>query len=408
MTDSQGPLTGVRVLDLSRAIAGPYCTMLLGDFGADVIKVESPTGDMGRAAGLAKVGGESTYYLSMNRNKRSIVIDLRTDDGKRVLSDLVKWADVLVENFRPGVLERLGFGPERLEALNDTLVLCSISGYGQVGPYRGLKALDLIGQAMGGLASLTGEADGPPTPAGAPISDVLTGLNACVALLAALAGRSRNPDSAALTTVDVSLVASTISALTVEATSYLNTGEVPSRHGSAWFQVFPYDVFPTADGWIAIGTGKDWVEFCELVGAQELADQVELQGMELRLERRHELKQVLSEATKGWKTDDLAAALRARDILSSPVYSVADTVHDEGLRGEGVQLTFDHEVYGSVQTVDSAPIFWKGAPGGERWEKQRNPAPLMGEHTMGVLRELGYPEEEVEQLCRDGGVAFLP
>lgn len=408
MTDSQGPLDGVRILDLSRAIAGPYCTMLLGDFGADVIKVEPPNGDMGRAAGLSKVGGESTYYLSMNRNKRSIVIDLTTDGGKRVLSDLVKWADVLVENFRPGVLERLGFGPEALEALNDSLIVCSISGYGQIGPYRGLKALDLIGQSMGGLASLTGESDGPPTPAGGPLSDVLTGLNACVALLAALAGRLNHPDRAVQTTVDVSLVASTISALTVEATSYLNTGEVPGRHGSAWFQVFPYDVFPTADGWIAIGTGKDWVEFCELVGAQELADQVELQGMELRLERRHELKQVLSESTRAWKTNELAAALQARDILSSPVYSVADAVHDEGLRGEGVQLAFDHEVYGPVRTVDSAPIFWKGAPGGDRWEKQRSAPPLLGEDTMGVLRELGYPEEEVERLCEGGGVAFLP
>ena len=408
MTEANGPLAGVRVLDLSRAVAGPYCTMLLGDFGADVIKVEPPTGDLGRGAGISKVGQETTYHLAMNRNKRSIVIDLTTEDGRRVLSDLVKWADVLVENFRPGVLKRLGFGPEELEALNGALIVCSISGYGQLGPYRDRKALDLIGQAMGGVTAITGEPDGPPMPVGGPLSDIITGLNACVGLLASLAGSSRNSVSSGQTTIDVSLVASTISALSVEATSYLNTGEEPGRHGSAWFQIFPYDVFPTADAWIAIGTGKDWVEFCEVVGASDLAAQPELQDMEVRLERRQELKAELSKSTQRWKTDALVDALQEHDILSSPVYSIGDAVNDEALRGEGVQLSFDHEVYGTVRTVDSAPIFWKGAPGGDRWQKQQKPAPMLGEHTISVLRDLAYSEADIERVCSQGGVAFLP
>jgi CoA:oxalate CoA-transferase len=184
-------LEGLKVLDLTRAVAGPYCTMILGDLGASVIKVEPPGGDLGRAAGLSRVGEQGTYFVAMNRNKKSVVLDVKTPAGKETLSRLIGWADVMVENFRVGVLDRLGFDHETRRKLNPNLVMCSISGYGQTGPYIDRKCLDLVGQTISGLASLTGDPDGPPTPAGVAVSDFVTGLNACIGILAAVLGKAR-------------------------------------------------------------------------------------------------------------------------------------------------------------------------------------------------------------------------
>ena len=401
-------LSDVRVLDLSRAIAGPYCTMLLGDLGATVVKVEPPGGDMARAAGLSRVGDESTYFVAMNRNKKSIVVDLHAPAGKQVLERLVRWTDVLVENFRPGVLARLGFGHERLRALNERIIVCSISGYGQTGPYRERKALDLIGQTMGGFASVTGAADGPPTPGGAPVSDIVTGLNACVGILGSLVGRERHANDAAPLTVDVGLVASTLSMLTVEATSYLNTGKVPARHGGAWFEMFPYDVFPTSDGWIAIGAGQDWPTLCRVLGLDALAEREDLLDMAERLRLRQELKATLSEATRTRSTEQWLALLQEADILSGPVYTLDRALADPAVRHAGVEIELQHPIAGTAKTVDSALSFWIDAPGGTQWPKHRQPPPLLGEHTLEILAELGYAEPQIQDLCRSGAVAFLP
>lgn len=399
-------LNGIRVLDLSRAVAGPYCTQLLGDLGADVIKLEPPTGDMGRAAGLSRVGSQSTYFLSMNRNKRSIVVDLRQPDGREVLERLVQWADVLVENFRAGVLARLGFPEARLKELNPALICCSISGYGQEGPYRDRKALDLIGQTMSGLASLTGEEGGPPTPAGAPIADILTGLNACIGVLAALVGRTRI--EAEYQAIDVSLLGSTLSALTVEATSYLNTGQVPGRYGSAWFQTFPYDVFPTEDGWIAIGAAGDWVKLCELLSLPDLAAREDLLDMEVRLAARIPLKARLSEGTRHFTTSELVAKLLAADLLCGPVYDMRQVFEDPAVQHAGLRVDIEQMARASFATVDSAPSFRSGGREGRSFEKSRRPPPLLGEHTLDILRELNYDPARVEELCRGGAACFLP
>lgn len=397
-------LENIRVVDLSRAVAGPYCTMLLGDFGADVVKVEPPTGDMGRVAGLSRAGDQATYFLSMNRNKRSVVIDAQTEAGREVLARLIARADVLVENFRPGVLARLGFDEARLKALNPQLVLCSISGYGQDGPYAGRKSLDLIGQTIAGLASLTGEHDGPPTPAGAPMSDILTGLNACIAVLIGLLSRGNGGGFRAM---DVSLLSSTLSALAVEATSYLNTGEVPGRYGSAWFQTFPYDVFPTADGHIAIGAAGDWQKLCELLGLDELGAREDVLDMEVRLEKRAELKAALSEGTRRFATQELVERLQAADLLCGPVYDLRQVFEDPAVQHAGLRLDLELPHGGTFGTVDSAA---QGAPGGRsagRFAKRRRRPPLLGEHTLEVMAELGYGDTEIEEACRSGAVAYL-
>jgi crotonobetainyl-CoA:carnitine CoA-transferase CaiB-like acyl-CoA transferase len=401
-------LTGIKVLDLSRAVAGPYCTMLLGDFGASVIKLEPPGGDMGRMAGLSRAGEESTYFLAMNRNKRSIVVDLQSEDGKQVLARLVRWADVLVENFRPGVMDRLGFGGERLAELNPRLIVCNISGYGQTGPYRDRKALDLIGQTMSGLASLTGEQDGPPTPAGAPVSDMVTGLNACVGVLTALVARERETEEPSPLGVGVSLVGSTLSILGVEATSYLNTGEVPGRHGSAWFQMFPYDVFPASDGYIAIGVGADWPGLCRILGLDDLAEREDLISMAERLDHRQELKARMSEATRRHTTDHWLRLLQEADILSGPVYALDQVMADPAVRHAGMEIELQHPTAGTVKTVDSSPAFQIGLAGGRPVAKRRRPPPMLGEHTLEILAELGYSDAEVERLCAGSAVSFLP
>jgi crotonobetainyl-CoA:carnitine CoA-transferase CaiB-like acyl-CoA transferase len=353
------------------------------------------------------VGEQATYFVAVNRNKQSVVIDLQQAAGKEALARLIAWADVLIENFRPGVLERLGFSDERLRGLNPALIVCSISGYGQTGPYRERRALDLIGQTMSGLASLTGDPDGPPTPAGAPVSDVLTGLNACVGILGALASRSRG-GSAEYTVVDVSLLASTVSMLSIEATAYLNTGKVPRRQGGAWFEMFPYDVFPTSDGWIAVGSGQDWPKLCELLGLEELAAEAELVDMAARLERRAELKALLSEAFRARTTDEWLALLQAEDILSGPVYNLAELLQDEAAEAAGLAIRLDHPVTGGVATVRSGFRFQSDHDGTPVAPAHERPVPLLGEHTLQVLREVGFDEEEALGLCEQGVVEFLP
>jgi crotonobetainyl-CoA:carnitine CoA-transferase CaiB-like acyl-CoA transferase len=402
-----GVLENVRVLDLSRAIAGPYCGMLLGDLGADVIKVEPPGGDIARHAGISRVGEHATYFIAVNRNKRSIVIDLKAPRGPEVLADLIRSADVLIENFRAGVLERLGFDDARLKTLNPKLIVCSISGYGQTSPYRHRKALDLIGQTMGGMASVTGPIDGPPTPVGASVADILTGLNATIGILAGLLSRG-TASNGGYGAVDVSLLTSTLSAMCIEATSYLNTGKTPGRHGGAWFEMFPYDVFPTSDGYIAIGMGADFGRLCRLLGLNALSERTDLEDMAIRLEHRAELKAAMSVVLRQRTRQEWIDLLQAEDILSGPVYALDEALADPAAQHAGIPITLEHEAIGRVRTVDSAFSFALDHNGTSAWQKPRRPPPLLGEHTLEVLGNLGYDAQTIEQLCQSGEVRFLP
>ncbi len=243
---SKLPLEGIRVVDLTRVMTGPFCTMMLGDMGADVIKVELPgTGDDTRAWGPPFIDGEAAYFLSVNRNKRSITLDLKSELGKEALWRLIESADVLVENFSPGTIARLGFGYETVHARNPKLVFASISGFGQTGPSAGRTAYDLIVQGMSGMMSITGEKGGRPTKTGPPVADIAAGMFAAFAVASALYGREQTGEG---TYIDVSMLGGQVALLTYHATSYFTTGKIPTAQGNAHAIIVPYDTFPTADG----------------------------------------------------------------------------------------------------------------------------------------------------------------
>ncbi len=264
------PLQGIRVLDLSRVLAGPYCTMVLGDLGADVIKVEPPEGDETRGWGPPFAEGESAYYLCVNRNKRGIVINLKTDEGKKILRDLALQSDVLVENFRPGTLEKFGLDFATLHELNPKLIYCSITGFGQTGSMRDKPGYDFMIQALGGLMSITGEPEGEPMKTGVAVVDLFAGQNAIIAILAALQARTLTGRGQHL---DISLFDSQLGWLANVASNYLISGKLPKRHGNAHPNIVPYQSFQASDGWfaIAVGNDKQFEALCKVIGKLEWA-----------------------------------------------------------------------------------------------------------------------------------------
>ena len=282
------PLSGIRVLDLSRVLAGPYCTMVLGDLGADVIKVESPEGDETRGWGPPFASGESAYYLCVNRNKRSIVVDFKTEEGRRLLYEAVKQSDVLVENFRPSTLARFSLDYESLAAINPTLIYCSITGFGQTGPLRDKPGYDFMIQAMGGLMSVTGEPDGEPMKVGVAVADLFAGQNAAIAILAALQARTQTGRGQHL---DISLFDSQVAMLANVASNYLISGKLPRRYGNAHANIVPYQSFKAIDAWfvLAVGNDKQFEKLCVVIGTSDLADDTRFATNQGRVEHRQEL-----------------------------------------------------------------------------------------------------------------------
>ncbi|HSK65305.1 MAG TPA: CoA transferase, partial [Anaerolineales bacterium] len=264
------PLHGIRVLDLSRVLAGPYCTMVLGDLGADVIKVESPEGDETRGWGPPFAGGESAYYLCVNRNKRSIVVDFKTEDGRATLRRLVERSDVLVENFRPGTLARFGLDFESASAINPALIYCSITGFGTTGLLRDKPGYDFMIQAMGGLLSITGEPDGEPMKVGVAVADLFSGQNAVIAILAALQARILTGRGQHL---DISLFDSQVGMLANVASNFLLSGNLPKRYGNAHANIVPYQSFQASDAWfvVAVGNDRQFEKLCKMIGKSDLA-----------------------------------------------------------------------------------------------------------------------------------------
>src|SRR5215216_2068207 len=282
------PLNGIRVLDLSRVLAGPYCTMVLGDLGADVIKVESPEGDETRGWGPPFAAGESAYYLCVNRNKRSISVDFKTDAGREILHKLIQRSDILVENFRPGTLARFGLDFESAAAINPNLIYCSISGFGQTGPLHDKPGYDFMIQAMGGLMSITGEPDGEPMKVGVAVADLFAGQNAVIAILAALQARLQTGKGQYL---DISLFDSQMAMLANVASNYLISGSLPKRYGNAHANIVPYQSFQASDAWIviAVGNDKQFARLCEMIGKSELAQDSRFVINPERVEHRDEL-----------------------------------------------------------------------------------------------------------------------
>ena len=391
-------LQNIRVLDLSRVLAGPYCTMLLGDYGADVIKVEVPgRGDDTRQWGPPWAGGESAYYLSVNRNKRSITVNLKTEEGLDLIRRLASTADVLVENFEVGALARFGLDFERLHALNRRLILCSISGYGQTGPWSDRPGYDFIVQAEGGLMSITGEADGQPMKVGVAIADIMAGMFACNAILAALHHRDQTGEGQH---IDVSLFDSQLAWLANVGQNYLVSGKEPNRYGNAHANIVPYQTFRTSDGWIVLAIGNDaqFVRFCESADCVALASDFRFATNPFRVENRAELIPLLNDIFIKRTRAEWIAILERAKVPHGAINTIPQALaHPQAVAREMVR-TIPHPSAGEIRLVGPAAKF-SSTPA----QIQRHP-PLLGEHTDEVLRELGLGDEEVAHLHEVGAV----
>ncbi len=396
---SRMALADIRVLDLSRVLAGPFCTMLLADFGADVIKVEAPgRGDDTRHWGPPWAGGESAYFLSVNRNKRSITLNLKHERGRQILLDLVARSDVFIENFKVGTAKRLGLDYETLREINPRLIYCSITGYGQTGPYRDRPGYDFVIQAEGGIMSITGPADGEPHKVGVAIVDITAGLFAATAILAALHHRERTGEGQY---IDIALLDAQVGWLANVAQNYLVSGEVPKRYGNAHPNIVPYEVFPTADGYIAVGIGNDrqYRRFCELTGRMDLWEDGRFQTNPGRVEHRDELIPRLRELFRTRTTAEWLALLREAKISAAPINNVAQVLNDPHVLARGMVQTVRHPTAGELKLVGPVPKL-SATPAAIR-----RPPPLLGEHTVEVLTELlGYDEETVSRLHEEGVV----
>ena len=388
--------------DLSTVLAGPYCTMLLGDLGADVIKVEPPEGDATRGwgppfvAGPDGTRGDAAYFLAVNRNKRSIVVDLKTETGRMVLERLIERADVLVENYRVGGLERLGFPDERLEALNPRLERLSITGFGPDGPRRNEAGYDFTIQALAGVMSITGAGDeegGEPTKVGVAISDLTTGMLGAVAVLAALFGRDRaeGPGRGVGQRIDLSLFESTIAWLANQGQNYLVTGEPPVRRGNRHPSIVPYETFRTADGTIAVGVGSErqWRRFCAAMDLADLADGLGFATNAERVEHREALHAILARRFAERPSAEWIAALTEARVPVAPINDLAAVFADPQVAVRRMVETVEHPVAGALRLA-GIPFKFARTPA-----SIRRPPPLLGEHTAEILGDLGLESDQV-------------
>lgn len=389
------PLQNIRVLDLSRVLAGPYCTMVLGDLGAEVIKVEPPEGDETRGWGPPFAGGESAYYLCVNRNKRGMVVNLKTEEGKNILLEIALKSDVLVENFRPGTLKKFGLDYETLHSLNPGLVYCSISGFGQTGSLRDKPGYDFMIQAMGGIMSVTGEPDGEPMKVGVAVADLFAGQNAVIAILAALQARTFTGEGQY---IDIALFDSELGWLANVASNFLISGKNPKRYGNAHANIVPYQSFQASDGWLVVAVGNDrqFESFCTVIGQPALSTDPKFQTNKLRVENREALIAVLKPIFLQ-KTVDAWLALIGDQFPCGPINDLEQVFAMPHVKEREMLVQMEHPTIGALPLVGS-PLKMGGTP-----VSYRIPPPLIGEHTEAVLKEiLGFSVEQVAVLMGGG------
>ena len=394
-----GPLAGLKVVDLTHVMAGPTCTLMLADMGADVIKIEkSPGGDDSRHMLPPKVGDQAASFLMMNRNKRGIVLDLKKEGGRRVLHRLVETADVLVENFAPGAMERLGCGYETLKAQNPGLIYCSLSGFGRTGPYRDRRGFDLVAQAMSGIMTFTGDGpDSPPAKCGPPLSDITAGILGALGIVSAYAHRLKTGEGQ---WVETSLFEAALVQTYWQSAIALATGEAARAMGSAHPLNAPYQAFQAQDGWIVVGGANqtNWRRTTEALGAPELADDPRFA---VGASRMANLKELEAELAGRFRTQPAAHWLRLLDeagVPGGPVQDINQALADPQTIAREMVVETDHPTVGPVKSL-GLPIKFHGTPG-----KVAKAAPLFGEDTVAVLRQHGFSTEEIASLEQDGSI----
>jgi crotonobetainyl-CoA:carnitine CoA-transferase CaiB-like acyl-CoA transferase len=377
-------LQGLRVIDLTRVLAGPFCTMMLGDMGAEVIKIEEP-GQGDETRGWAPfIDGWSTYFLGVNRNKKSVVLDLKDPQDADALRSLIAKADVLVENFKPGSLAKLGFSYSDVSRLNPRIVYCSISGYGQTGPRAGLSGYDVIIQGESGLMDVTGQPDGPPTRVGIAITDYFAGLYAIQGILLALIERQQTGHGQY---VDIALFDSLLSALSLPVGIHFATGQSPQRMGNDHPSIAPYETLRGRDGFIIVAAGNPrlWTQLCIAIGAEHLVDDPRFENNTERLRHRTELKRELETRFQQFTLDELIKRLQAHNVPCGQVRSIADALADPQVAAREMVIAIGHPDLGTINNLGN-PVKMSASPA-----QVRLPPPRLGEHTDEVLKDLGLP-----------------
>jgi crotonobetainyl-CoA:carnitine CoA-transferase CaiB-like acyl-CoA transferase len=390
---NHGPLAGIRVLDLTRVLAGPYCAMFLGDLGAEVVKVEQPgVGDDTRGWGPPFSGGESAYFLCVNRNKKSLTVDLKSDRGIALIRRLAERADVLIENFRPGAMDRFGLGDKDLRSTNPKLVYASLSGFGADGPMADIPGYDLIVQAWGGLMSITGTAESGPLKVGVAIIDLVAGLMLGKAIVAALFAREKIGVGQK---IDTSLLEAEVASLINAGSNYLISGKIPGRWGNAHPTIVPYQSFQAADGFLVIGVASEgiWKRFCAAIGKAELADDPRFLKNADRVEHRQELIATLSAIFKSGSTEYWLSVLNKGDVPCAPVQTIDQVFSAPQVLHREMLVEVDHPTAGTLKMA-GVPIKFSTTPAAVRM-----PPPLLGQHNDEVLSSwLGMNSAEIDQL----------
>ena len=392
----KGLLSGVKVLDMTRVLAGPYCGMMLADMGADVIKIELPgRGDDSRK-NAPIVNGESAYYMNLNRNKRGITLNLKSEKGREIFKEMVKKADIVLENYRPGVMEKLGLGYDELQKINPAIVYGAVSGFGHYGPYSRRAGYDIIGQAMSGLMSTTGWSDSAPTRTGTAISDVMGGASCCIGVLAAYANRLKTGIG---DKVDVSLVDSMVSSLEIINMIYLCTGRVPTKIGNRYEAIYPYDSFQAKDGMVIIACGNDklYNALKDKLQIPELEDEMFVNNIE-RVKNHAPLKEILEKWTCDKNIDDIVEFLLDGGIPAAPINTIDRVANDPHIaEAREMFVDLEHPVAGKMKVTGNQLKFTNNKV------QIKIPAPTLGQHTQEIFAEmLGIDEAEFKKLGEEG------